>query len=646
MADKDIKIDIHTQAKGDGAKKTAADIDRLRQSSKQAADTASGLRAQINSLDDISEDARRELHKTADEIDRLGRRAAKAATIAGKLAKGLDLTEEESGQLAASLDKTRAATEGLERQQRRANKTARETGPAMDRAAKGKRNMGLAALEASRAVEDMQYGMRGVLNNIPQMVLMLGGSAGLTAVISLLAVGLTQLIPLLVSEADQTKLNARVAEDAARKKIAAARAEREAARDAMQDVELHRRIINAESKEVLKAVSNIDKLTAARRRAFEAQQAINNEELSLNIAVISADDSLSDIEKLAAIQELKRDAELEKQRAAREQRLAEIEAEKRQLDMIPKEVDDLMDKREGEKFSLDESIRKNKRDIEELTEAARKLQEQLEKVSIPALDKTLNNEAAANFLNPFSNGTLKAPDRSDFESDKAFVLKTREMVENKDEGPHLKSTASHLESVERQMETLDAIRKQIGQLEREGKAMVSKRGNIDGQIERLRAAREKELVQSREKIQLLSEELEKEERLAEIRNKRTAVLDTAAAKRAAGSDISRELSELQADAGRELREAGATTDQVRQAREAISAIGEQIAQAKRDGIDPGEFRAIQSSLADLGRGLGRGLRDTNTNIRQLLSAVDAHRKQNATLRSEIRDLRAAMQAQY
>jgi hypothetical protein len=61
------------------------------------------------------------------------------------------------------------------------------------RAAAGTRNLGQAGLEASRAMEDLQYGIGGVVNNIPSLVMALGGSAGLTAVISLAAVGVNQL---------------------------------------------------------------------------------------------------------------------------------------------------------------------------------------------------------------------------------------------------------------------------------------------------------------------------------------------------------------------------------------------------------------------------------------------------------------------
>lgn len=62
------------------------------------------------------------------------------------------------------------------------------------RATHGTRNLGWAALEASRAIEDLQYGFNGVVNNIPGLVMALGGTAGLTAVISLVSIGVNQLV--------------------------------------------------------------------------------------------------------------------------------------------------------------------------------------------------------------------------------------------------------------------------------------------------------------------------------------------------------------------------------------------------------------------------------------------------------------------
>lgn len=60
-------------------------------------------------------------------------------------------------------------------------------------AAASHRNMGGAVLEASRAFEDMQYGISGVLNNIPSLVMSLGGGMGLAGVLSLVLVAAAQV---------------------------------------------------------------------------------------------------------------------------------------------------------------------------------------------------------------------------------------------------------------------------------------------------------------------------------------------------------------------------------------------------------------------------------------------------------------------
>lgn len=55
------------------------------------------------------------------------------------------------------------------------------------------KNSSQALLEFSRAAEDAQYGIAGVLNNIPGLVTAMGGGAGLVGVLSLAAVGGAQL---------------------------------------------------------------------------------------------------------------------------------------------------------------------------------------------------------------------------------------------------------------------------------------------------------------------------------------------------------------------------------------------------------------------------------------------------------------------
>lgn len=64
-------------------------------------------------------------------------------------------------------------------------------------AGKGAMGGSMGFLAFSQAVEDSQYGIRGVLNNIPQMVMGFGGSMGIAGAISLAAVAATVLYPHL-----------------------------------------------------------------------------------------------------------------------------------------------------------------------------------------------------------------------------------------------------------------------------------------------------------------------------------------------------------------------------------------------------------------------------------------------------------------
>lgn len=57
----------------------------------------------------------------------------------------------------------------------------------------GASNAGMAMLMFSQGLEDAQYGMKGVLNNIPPLVMAMGGSAGLAGAVSIAAVSLTAL---------------------------------------------------------------------------------------------------------------------------------------------------------------------------------------------------------------------------------------------------------------------------------------------------------------------------------------------------------------------------------------------------------------------------------------------------------------------
>ena len=217
--DKNVNVNINTSSSGEGVKKTTENIDKLNKGSKAAKDTAAKLRKEIDGLEDVSRKTKKELEKTAFKLDDVAYKASKAAAAAEKLAKKEAAVAQEAKELAKHLNKSGIAAEDYGRemtkaelatrrlisQQKAANAAAKKTPGTMDKAGKSKRNLGRAALEASRGIADMQYGIRGVLNNIPGLILMLGGSAGLTAVISILAVGFTVLSDQLGKTTEDTE---------------------------------------------------------------------------------------------------------------------------------------------------------------------------------------------------------------------------------------------------------------------------------------------------------------------------------------------------------------------------------------------------------------------------------------------------------
>jgi len=112
---------------------------------------------------------------------------AKAAEMQGSRA---DAVMAAQRQMAQDMREAEAAT-------RRLREAHEKLPPAQDEVGKSSRRSGLAILEFSRMIEDAQYGIAGVLNNIPTLVMMLGMSGGLAGAFSLAAVGGATLFKVL-----------------------------------------------------------------------------------------------------------------------------------------------------------------------------------------------------------------------------------------------------------------------------------------------------------------------------------------------------------------------------------------------------------------------------------------------------------------
>lgn len=166
MADKNLEIQVKLTADTAGAQQAAAEIKRL-------ADEAS-KKPFVMPIDEAGMKAREEAMKL--QVKAAQQEAAAQEQVAKQTQKA---TVAKSEQVRVMAMTTTTANGTAMAQKQLTDKTTQSA-------------MGF--LQLSQAVEDAQYGMRGILNNIPGMVMSFGGGAGLAGAISLAAVGINALV--------------------------------------------------------------------------------------------------------------------------------------------------------------------------------------------------------------------------------------------------------------------------------------------------------------------------------------------------------------------------------------------------------------------------------------------------------------------
>ena len=126
--------------------------------------------------------------QTAEELDRVIDKAGKTGTNLGGMNRNLRSTAEE---FAAVTDKARVsefAFYDLDKAIAKTDGAAASFTTGTTAVKKGTANASQSLLLFSQGFEDAQYGIRGVLNNIPGLIIALGGTAGLAGAISIAAV--------------------------------------------------------------------------------------------------------------------------------------------------------------------------------------------------------------------------------------------------------------------------------------------------------------------------------------------------------------------------------------------------------------------------------------------------------------------------
>ena len=141
------------------------------------------VRRKMADLNKSIKGSSKEATKQMSEEEKAAKKAADALKL---LNKQKNQAEKEAYQHARALEKEEKAAQ---RAAKANSNVAKET----TKAGKSSSKAGNSILYASQAFEDLQYGIRGVLNNIPQLIMSLGGTAGLAGVISIVAVVASKL---------------------------------------------------------------------------------------------------------------------------------------------------------------------------------------------------------------------------------------------------------------------------------------------------------------------------------------------------------------------------------------------------------------------------------------------------------------------
>jgi hypothetical protein len=255
------------------------------------------------------------------------------------------------------------------------------------------RNGGMAMLEMSRAFEDAQYGISGVLNNIPGLLMSLGAGAGLTGIVSAAAVGVSILAK-----------NFGGVDPAAKEAASAAKEHIKTLRDEIKDLQVELRVLEVGAERAAME-AQASAVQAAQAAFLEAAEPIggperfrrlrDNEKLvgtiaeQMKTATEAANRLELEVSKLAGMrrkqleEQAQRDIDLAVDRA---NAITEIEEQKR--DEASKETADAAKREADARYEIYVAGLKDEEDqLRDMRKAARKREEDERKQDAKALVK-------------------------------------------------------------------------------------------------------------------------------------------------------------------------------------------------------------------------------------------------------------------
>ena len=231
----------------------------------------------------------------------------------------IDETEEAVAELTKRL-------EALEAQMTRTESGLKKTSSGAKGAKAETSKLAGGALEASRAFEDLQYGIRGVLNNIPVMIQRFGGGAGLAAAISFAAVSADLLVRRLTQTEDKAEDTSGKMRDLQR----ATEEMEEAMNDALSNIE----------RDYDGSISAADQLIDRQKTLARIAQQQDDAEAVLAIAAIDKSDA-DEIDKIRARAEVAIEAQQRRTERARGANRDNLQTAEDLLKVEEKRKDDL-----------------------------------------------------------------------------------------------------------------------------------------------------------------------------------------------------------------------------------------------------------------------------------------------------------------
>lgn len=232
MSDKELNINIRTTADTSGADQTAEAINKTREAAKGAGEGADAINQVTDALNNAKTGAEGAAQAVVKETEaerdntqatekntqskekststkRKRKKATKDETKATRdnkkatedTAQAVDKDTKERTENAAAIDKQ---GEALEQTGRKGKQAGSAVANGSQQGAAAVKNMGNGALQAAYFFDDLQYGIRGIMNNIPGLVMGFGGGMGLAGALSMAVLAGKVLYDWLGDSADKS----------------------------------------------------------------------------------------------------------------------------------------------------------------------------------------------------------------------------------------------------------------------------------------------------------------------------------------------------------------------------------------------------------------------------------------------------------